>query len=217
MAVRARAFCTAHPSVDESFVKVLGRLDETIGRMEELAGQQVGGFLSKHSSTVQRKELRRRVHDGLLPHLLSVATQAAEEKPALTEMFELPALNATHKVFGTVARKMLEQGKAEKEILLKHGLSEKLLDDLSAAMDEFDASIVQTSNGLQDHVLARAELDLLSDEVVSLVGVLDGINRYRFDDEPQLMEAWRSAKHVVTGPQSEKEENPVTPPGGKAA
>jgi hypothetical protein len=59
-------------------------------------------------------------------------------------------------------------------------------------------------------VLARAELEELSDEVMRLVGMLDGINRYRFQRDPQLLRAWGSARHVVAGPESES--TGATPP-----
>jgi hypothetical protein len=164
MAVSVRDFSRAHPSADASYTSVLGRLESSITRMEELAGQQQGGYLSKHSSTVRRQELRRRLHGGLLRHLVTIAQDAAAENRALTEMFQLPASNATHKAFQTLARKMLEQGQEQKELLAKHGLADKLLEDLSAAVNEFDASVAETIEGRQDHVLARAELDTVSDE-----------------------------------------------------
>jgi hypothetical protein len=212
MAARVRDFSRAHPSADASYASVLGRLESSIARMEALAGQQQGGFLSKHSSTVRRQELRRRLHRGLLRHLVTIARDAAGENRALAEMFQLPASNATHKAFQTLARKMLEQGQAQKELLAKHGLADKLLDDLSAAVDEFDGSVAETNGGRQDHVLAGAELDTVSDEVMKLVGMLDGLNRYRFDRDPQLLVAWESARHVVTGPQSEeKDQQPAAP------
>ena len=125
----------------------------------------------------------------------------------------LPAANATNKAFQTLARKMLEQGRDQQELLAKHGLADKLLDDLAAAVNEFDASVAETNEGRQDHVLARAEMDTLSDEVMRLVGMLDGLNRYRFERDRQLLVAWRSARHVVTGPQAEKAENPETSAG----
>ena len=55
----------------------------------------------------------------------------------------------------------------------------------------------------QRHILARSELRTLSDEVMQVVGILDGINRYRFAREPQLRAAWDRAKHVVGGSQVE--------------
>ena len=75
-------------------------------------------------------------------------------------------------------------------------------------MAEFDASVAETNEGQQDHMLARAELDTVSDEVMQLVGMLDGLNRYRFEQDPQLLVAWESAKRVTSGPRSEKVENP---------
>lgn len=213
MAVRVRDFSRAHPSADASYASLLGRLESTIHQMDELARQQVGGFLSKHSSTVRRKEIRRRLHGGILRHLVTIAEDASVEKPTLTEMFQLPKVSTNNKAFGAIARKLLEQGQAEKELLLKHGLSEKLLDDLTATVDEFDASLAQTSGGLHDHVLARAELEMLGDEVMQLVSMLDGINRYRFDREPELLVAWKSARHVVSGPHApaDSEETAATP------
>ena len=213
MAVRVRDYSRAHPSADASYASVLSRLESSITRMEELAGQQQGGYLSKHSSTVRRQELRRRLHGGLLRHLVTIAEDAASEDPAITEMFTLPPANATNHAFQTLARKMLEQGQAQKELLAKHGLAEKLLDDLTAAVAEFDASVAETNEGLQDHVLARAEMDKLSAEVKQLVGMLDGLNRYRFDRDPQLLAAWESAKRVTSGPVTEKVENPDAPAG----
>jgi hypothetical protein len=207
MAVSVRDFSRAHPSADASYTSVLGRLESSITRMEELAGQQQGGYLSKHSSTVRRRELRRRLHGGLLRHLVTIAEDAAKEEPGLTDMFRLPSANASHQAFQTLARKMLEKGQAQKELLGKHGLADKLLEDLSAAVDEFDASVSETIEGRQGHVLARAELDTVGDEVMRLVGMLDGLNRYRFDRNPELLVGWESARHVVTGPAPEKEEN----------
>jgi hypothetical protein len=134
MAVSVRDFSRAHPSADASYASVLGRLETSITRMEELAGQQQGGYLSKHSSTVRRRDLRRRLHGGLLRHLVTIGEDAAEEEPGLTDMYQLPSSNASHKLFQTLARKMLEQGQAQKELLAKHGLADTLLEDLSAAV-----------------------------------------------------------------------------------
>lgn len=41
---------------------------------------------------------------------------------------------------------MLEQGQAQKELLAKHGLADRLLEDLSAAVAEFDASVETTND-----------------------------------------------------------------------
>ena len=211
MAVHARDFNRTHPSADANHASVLARLEETITQMEALAAQQVTGVVSKGSSTVRRKEIRRRLQDGLLRHLVTVANAAAGEQPDLTREFRMPSTNASHMLYRTVARTLLDKGVAGRELLLKHGLGETLLDDLRQAVDELDASVEETVESKQRHILARSELRTLSDEVMQLVGILDGINRYRFAREPQLLAAWDRAKHVVGGSQVE---GPVTAPEG---
>ncbi len=78
-------------------------------------------------------------------------------------------------------------------------------------MDEFDASVVESNEGRRDHVGARAELKAVSDELMQLVEMLDGLNRYRFCGNAELMAAWESARNVVTGPRP-AEEPPVEAP-----
>jgi hypothetical protein len=201
MAASVRTFSRAYPSADASYALVLDRLDRTINRMDELAKQQEGGFVSKHAASVHRQDLRRLLQTGLLRHLVTVAEDVGTEIPAVGEKFRLPNGSATHRAFRTTALKLLEDGRTNREILVKHGLSETLLDELDAAIKEFDASLQETDDGKQSHVAARAELETLSDEIMRLVGMLDGFNRYRFHRDPELIAAWESAKHVVTGPQ----------------
>ena len=107
---------------------------------------------------------------------------------------------------------MLEQGQAQRELLAKHELADRLLEDLAAAVDQFDASVAETNEGRRGHVGARAELDAVSDEVMQLVEMLDGLNRYRFGREAELLAAWERARHVV-GPRAEGKEEP--PPAGE--
>ncbi len=192
---------------------MLGRLKTAVNRLVALGGQQAGGFLTKHASSVQRREIRQRLRDGLLRHLVTIAEDAATEKPELLEKFRVPAHHLSTARLQTLARTMLEQGQAEKELLVKHGLTATLLDDLAATIAEFETSVGQTIQSMQDRVLARKDMQRVSADVLLLAGMMDGINRYRFQGDPQLQAAWKSAKHVVTGPQAERVENPVPATG----
>lgn len=197
MAMRVRDFSRANPSADVGYGLVVDRLEAAIGRMMALVGQQDGGYRGKRSSTERRLALRRRLHGGLLRHLVTIAHSAAAEVPTLKEAYRLPPANATNTTYQVFARTMLEQGRAHQELLARHGLADTLLDDLEAAVNEFDATVTATNQGKQDHVLARAGLHSLAAEVTQLVEMLDGFNRYRLEREPGLLVAWESAKHVV--------------------
>jgi len=210
MAVRVRDFCDTNPSTDPSFVSVLGRLKEAINRMVALGSRQVSGILSRHASIVNRQQIRRRLRNDLLRHLVTIAQDASAEKPGLGNQFEVPGSNLSNARFHAASKAMLELGVAEKEVLVKHGLSDKLLDDLALAVAEYEGSITATNTSREDHIGARAELQQVSDEVVQLVQMMDGINRYRFRGDPHLLVAWEAARHVVSGPQP-KDETPAAP------
>ncbi len=60
------------------------------------------------------------------------------------------------------------------------------------------------------------ELRSVADEVVQLVNVMDGLNRYRFMKDAELLAAWESASNVLATPRSgtPKPAPEVTPPAG---
>ena len=60
----------------------------------------------------------------------------------------------------------------------------------------------ESSLGRRDHVAARAELHAVSREILNLVELLDGLNRYRFGSGSATLAAWESARNVVSGPRS---------------
>jgi len=141
---------------------------------------------------------------------VTAAQDAGTDRPSVGEKFRLPSTSATHTAFRAVASKLLEEGRANQEVLVKRGLSASMLDELEAAIKEFDGSLQESDDGKQTHVAARAEMKALGDEIMRLVGMLDGFNRYRFHRESELIVAWESAKHVVSGPQV-KEAESATP------
>ena len=98
-----------------------------------------------------------------------------------------------------MARGMLEKATAHQELLVKSGMSEQLLVDIAAAVEEFEQSLEATRAGRLEHVGASADLRSVMAEVSEQVKVLDGIVRYRFGDNAELMGAWASA-HSVFGP-----------------
>ena len=139
MAESVCVFSDTHPSADPNAAGVVTRLKAAVARITELGGLQKGGFLSLRASTARRTQLRRTIRNNLLRHLVTVAGVAAREKAALLGMFEVPNANLSHARFENDARKMLDQGRAERDLLVKHGLSTTLLEDLAAALDEFNA------------------------------------------------------------------------------
>ena len=125
----------------------------------------------------------------------------------------------TDLAFRTAARGMAAEAQNQKEVLVKHGLVETVLDNLVQALDQFDAAMEQATGGRQAHVGASAELKAVADEVVQNVNVMDGLNRYRFMNDAELLAAWESASNVLAAPRSgtstRAAPEPAPPAGGE--
>ena len=72
-------------------------------------------------------------------------------------------------------------------------------------MGEFEQTIEATRAGKREHIGASADLEAVAAEIAEQVRVLDGLVRYRFGDNAELMGAWRSARNVL-GPFKTKNE-----------
>jgi hypothetical protein len=122
--------------------------------------------------------------------------------PELAQKFVFRPGTTTYLAFRTAARGMAAEAQTHKDVLVKHGLPETVLDNLMQALDQFDAAVEQGLEGRQAHVGASAELRSVADEVVQVVRVMDRLNRYRFINDAELLAAWESASNVAGPPKS---------------
>ena len=203
MAERVRDFLRAQPTEGPEAAG-LARLEELLQRAEALVAQQRAGVVATGAATAQREELRRGLTTKLLRYLVALGAMAAKETPELAEQFRLPR-SASHQAFLTAARGMLEEATAQKDLLAGRGMSEKLLDDLAAALSEFENTLEATRTGRREHVGASADLRAVAARITEQVRVLDGLVRYRFGDNAELMGAWASARNVVGPVRSRRE------------
>jgi hypothetical protein len=219
MGARALDFSRAHPDASPGYTAAMTRLEERLARGEQLASQQREGQLEVRAATARKAELRRAMRRAHLSHLAQVAKVAAREVPELAQKLVLRPGPTTYVAFRTAARGMAAEAQNQKEVLVKHGLVETVLDNLVQALDQFDAAMEQATEGRQAHVGASAELKAVADEVVQVVNVMDGLNRYRFMNDAELLAAWESASNVLAAPRSGASSrptpDPVPPAGGE--
>jgi hypothetical protein len=189
-------------------IPVFTRLKESVVRAGDLAMQERAGRIAARAGTLRRKELRLTIHAGLLRHLVRVGEAAAEEEPELAFRFTLPRLNGPYRAFATAARAMLVETQARRELFVRVGMPDQLLDELGRMLDQYDAAVDQALAGRRTHIGARAQLEAVTLEILALVRLVDGINRHRFRNDPERAAAWASAKNVVTAGRK----NGVQPP-----
>ena len=207
MAGRVRDFSRQHMAEDPSYTAVLTSLEGRLGRAESLATQQRAGHLASRSATARRKELRRMLHENLLPFLVRLGETVAKTTATVGQGFEMPGHNIANAVYRIAARAMFDEAAAAREQFLAAGMTELFLTDLGATLDAYDKAVEESREARVRHVGARADLETVTEELMELVALLDGLNRYRFRSNSELSAAWESACNVVGTPQAK----PVEP------
>jgi len=208
-AMRVRDFIRAHRTDGAGEATALTRLEELIQRADVLAAQQRAGRVATRAASMQRAELRHVLQSKLLIYLAAVGAVAAKGNTELAPQFQLRTNHASNQEFLTAARGMLQQATAQKDLLVSRGMSPQLVDDLTATLAKFEQTLEATRAGRRDHVGASADLKSVLTEIGEQVR-LDGLVRYRFGDNAELMGAWASVRDVL-GPFRSKSEPPAQP------
>ena len=212
MAERVRDFLRTHQTDGVGQGLGLAKLEELIERAKVLAGQQQVGVTVSRQATKQRKGLRRALQSKILRYLRVVGKVAAKQNGELANQFPLPPGNATQQALLTAARATLEKATGQRDLLVNLGMSQKVLDDLTATVSEFERTLEASREARREHVGASADLDVVCGEIAEQVQLLDGVVKYQLGDDAELMGAWHSARNVL-GPFKAKNE-PESGAGG---
>jgi hypothetical protein len=103
----------------------------------------------------------------------------------------------TYVAFRTAVGAMQSAAEAGKEELVQFGLSEAVLAQLAELLSQYDAAVLRINAGRTAHKGATKQLDDLAVEIASVVRTMDARNRFRFQDNRQLLESWVSASTVL--------------------
>jgi hypothetical protein len=215
-AVRVRDFFRTHQTPGVTQEGAVARLEQLVTRAELLASQQRAGVVTTRGAVEQRAALREKLQSKMLRYLSAVGAAAARDNTELAAQFRLPKPRGGNQVFVTWARGMVDKATALKDVLVRSGMSATLLDDLTAALNEFEQTLQETRAARLAHVGATADLEGVLAEISEQVRVLDGLVRYRFGDNQELMGAWASARNVV-GPPFRSQKNPEAGGNSSAA
>jgi hypothetical protein len=204
MGARVLGFSRANVDPSPGYTAALSRLEDLQVRAEQVAEQQRHGITVSRVASAKKHELRRLMRRTQLSHIAAVADAASKSLPELAQNFVLASEDLPYSAFRTAARGMAAEARSRKEFLVLHGLTDTVLDSLGEKLDEFDKAVQQGNEGRREHVGASAELDALAEEIVQVVRIMDGLNRYRFAGNAELLAAWESACNTFGPARPEK-------------
>jgi hypothetical protein len=206
MAARVREFTQAHGASDPGYPTVLARLEELLTRAQAIAERQHQGRIAARGAQAQRRELRRLLHAQLVHYLVAVGSFAAKDQAVVSAQFKLPDINATNSSFLTSVKALLAAAEGQRDLLAKAGMDQASLETLGRMVADFESASEVARTARRDHIGARVDLELISAQLAEEVKLLDGITRYRFGNDPDVMAEWKAARLVLGVPR-----NGVTP------
>jgi len=199
----------ARPDGDAGYNVSLAQLEEAVARGKKAAAAQRQALVDLRTSSAQKKELRRAILLGPIAHLAGVGKLAAKEVPELSKsVLKKPGVGS-YLSFLTAARTLQAAAEANKEVLAKFGQSESVLAQFGQLLDQFDAAVSLGKEGRTTHKGATLELRTVATLIAQTVRVMDARNRQRFQDDPQALGAWLSAKRVLGNPSGSGAAAPV--------
>ena len=224
MGTSAKQFSVAHPMESSGYQAAVAGLDGALAEAGTLEDQQREGIITERRGGAVRRGVMDRVWDVHLPHLWAAARRAEREQADLARTFRLKPTKDTIAARRAAAGSMLEAAQAHKEVLVRYGMDDSVVNDLVQVLAEFDAANDQCIAGRGAHVGATARLQVVGQEIVELVRVIDGLNRVRFKNDAALLAEWVSMSTLRAEPKGNGSEEPGPgpvstggPPTGEAA
>ena len=223
MAGRAVEFCRAHPDDNPATAQVATRLTELVTRANALATQQRTNLVAGAAAVDQKGEIRLAIEQKFSA-LMGIARAASVEHPDIAVHRRMPRPHANEATFLTAVRVAVSEAQASKELLLANGLTDALLDGLTADLDSYEAALGRQRNAHAAQVGAGAELSAITNDIMGVVKNLDSLHKVRFQKDRELHASWMSARNVawrLAEPDAPASPTPEptqpTPETGKAA
>jgi hypothetical protein len=216
MGTRALEFSRAHPDADPGYAAAVAKLEQLMARAAEATVAQRSGIVDFRAASARKGELKRTMQSVHIAHLAQVGEEAATENHELGRLFRFKPAAGTLLAFRAAAGTMAEEAQANRDVLVKYGLSAPVLEEFLRLLEQFDATVALGNAGRAAHVGATAELDAVAAGIVRAVNVMDGRNRQRFQPEEYLLAEWSGASTVL-GRRRRGSDGPVPesePPAG---
>ncbi len=125
---------------------------------------------------------------------LAVAAALQEGDPGLQAEFRIGALTKTIPL--DAARVALDTATRHRDLLLRYGMPEELLDRLRTELDRYAAALQQQAEASATIGAANADLAAAAREGVGIIRHLDALNRIRLAGDPERLAEWQRVRAI---------------------
>ncbi|MEO8453162.1 MAG: hypothetical protein ABI647_25460 [Gemmatimonadota bacterium] len=209
MGSRVSNFLSTRPFGAQLLDAVVAELGELVARGKAVALEESVGHRAERAATQHRKELKHVMRSEALTHLVRIGKAAAKEKSELATRVRVPLARSNEVDFLTTAQTIAAEAAANRELFVKYGMVDGVLDTLNKQLEEYGRLVVAGDAGRAAHTGARTEAKALKSAVIAKVKQIEGMLVLQFRENPNLLGAWKSARNVAWPEPPETEPVPV--------
>jgi hypothetical protein len=169
-----------------------------ISALSVAAKNQVGGR-QESTGGVQRRETCWRALRRYLAQINHTARTLEPEHPGIRPTFRLPRTRS-YPALLAAARSIIAAATPLKSSFLACGLPKTFLEDVTTLLADFEAATTQKLGGKITQVASTAELKEQAARGILAATKLDACMRNHFRHNPEVLAAWKHARHIERTP-----------------
>ncbi|HEY0657046.1 MAG TPA: hypothetical protein VGD05_01155 [Pyrinomonadaceae bacterium] len=181
------------PAVSKG-AQLFAEMGNIIEQLNQTGAEQAAAISDSRQShsgkDAARENVRRRV-----AAIVRTAEGISNEIPAMKNKFRSPGNNNDQKLLAA-ARAFHTEAAPFKATFIEYGLRADFLDELEAAITDFDQTLTATSAARGEQVASTADIGETVREGMTVRQQLDVIARNKYADNTGKLAAWESASRV---------------------
>jgi hypothetical protein len=194
---RSGDFLRAYPLGDPQVEGIVAEFLKKEARLGMLVFQKEEGDLEASIQAGVKAEARRKLTEEPFRHLAGIALALEADRPEVARVLKQSVFNVGARTFLARAR-IIEAAVAEHHDLLRsRGMADGIGEEIKTLLGQFEAAGSGANAGRRAHTGARAELKSLCKELMKMARQLDGIVKYHFRGNEEVLTAWKSARNVA--------------------
>ena len=175
------------------------RLNDAVTAFRTHALDQDVGTRNAMGETATQRKLRIKLRREQMRPVALIASRNLRSVPQFAAL-QMPKPYARGQAFLASARGMAEAAAIHKDALIAHGMPSTFVDDFTAAVAKFEASLSDRAKNFNQHVKATEALSVEEKNGRTVLGVLDAIVQQALGDDAALLSAWKSARRIRQRP-----------------
>ena len=174
--------------------ELFARVSAAAAKLEQHFADQSSGQAFARQGTASRGVARAALTE-LLGRMRRTSRAISRKRPDFEARFRLPRKQVDKDLIAT-AEAIATAAVPEKNEFLNYGMPDDFLEQLDDLIEEFRRGMNKQETGRGNRLMATAAIEDTLEEAIDAVRDLNAIVRNTFADDPVLLAAWTSARHV---------------------